>query len=100
MSVLKRLSDKISEVYDLELQEELTEIFEGVVSEYEELIDAYEKKTIRLKIWKEYSDVGQRMYHEKCDELDKVLEEKEKVEYDRDYFEKYSKELVDEINKM
>ena len=41
---------------------------------------------IKLKIWKEYSNVGQKMYHEKCDELDKVLEEKERVQYDRDYY--------------
>ena len=55
---------------------------------------------IKLNIWKEYSNVGQKMYHEKCDELDKVLEEKERVEYDRDYYEKYSKELLGEINRM
>ena len=97
--MLERLSDKITEVYDLELQEELTEIFNDIVSKYKELTDACETETIRLKIWKEYSDVGKKMYHEKCDELDKVLKDKERAEYDRDYYEKYSKELLREINR-
>ena len=99
MSVLERLSDKITEVYDLGLQGELTEIFNDIVSKYKELTDACVNETIKLKIWKEYSDVGKKMYHEKCDELDKVLEEKGRAEYDRDYYEKYSRELLCEINR-
>ena len=79
--------------------EEAASVFGVVVDAYKELADAYVTETIRLKVWKEYSDVGKKMYHEKCDELDKVLEEKERAEYDRDYYEKYSRELLREINR-
>ena len=90
-------TDKINEFNVF--AEEATSIFKVIVDAYKELADAYVNETMKLKIWKEYSDVGQKMYHEKCDELDKVLEEKEKIEYDRDYYEKYSRELLCEINK-
>ena len=90
-------TDKINEFNVF--AEEAANIFKVIVDAYKELADAYVNETIKLKIWKEYSDVGKKMYHEKCDELDKVLEEKEKIEYDRDYYEKYSKELLREINK-
>ena len=99
MSVLKKLSDEITEVYDLELQEELTEIFNDVVSKYKELIDACEQETNSLKVWGEHFTLGQKMYREKCDEFDKIEKEKKQVEYDRDYYEKYSKELLCEINR-
>ena len=90
-------TDKINEFNVF--AEEAANIFNVIVDVYKELADAYVNETIRLKIWKEYSDVGQKMYHEKCDELDKVLKDKERAEYDRDYYEKYSKELLREINK-
>ena len=90
-------TDKINEFNVF--AEEAANIFNVVVDAYKELADAYVTETIKLKIWKEYSDVGKKMYHEKCDELDKVLEDKEKIEYDRDYYEKYSKELLREINR-
>ena len=99
MSTLKKLSDKICEVYDLELAEELTEIFNDIVSEYKGFIDACNESGGKLESRRKFCDVARKMYHEKCDELDKVLEEKEQAEYDRDYYEKYSKELVDEINR-
>ena len=90
-------ADKINEFNVF--AEEATNIFKVIVDAYKELADAYVNETIRLKIWKEYSDVGKKMYHEKCDELDKVLKDKERAEYDRDYYEKYSRELLCEINK-
>ena len=90
-------TNKINEFYVF--AEEVSNIFKVVVDEYKKLADAYVNETIKLKIWKDYSDVGQKMYFEKCDELDKVLEKKEQAEYDRDYYEKYSKELLCEINR-
>ena len=90
-------ANKINEFYVF--AEEVSNIFKVVVDEYKKLADAYVNETIKLKIWKDYSDVGQKMYFEKCDELDKVLEKKEQAEYDRDYYEKYSKELLCEINR-
>ena len=90
-------TDKINEFNVF--AEEATNIFKVIVDAYKELADAYVTETIKLKIWKEYSDVGEKIYHEKCDELDKVLEEKGRAEYDRDYYEKYSKELLREINR-
>ena len=65
---------KINEFY--EFAEEVTNIFKVVVDAYKELADAYVNET-KLKIWKEYSAVGQKMYLEKCDELDKILKDKE-----------------------
>ena len=85
-------TDKTNEFYVF--AEEVSNILKVVVDEYKKLADAYVNETIKLKIWKEYSDVGKKMYHEKCDELDKILEEKKQVEYDRDYYQKYSKELL------
>ena len=99
MSTLERLSDKISEVYDLELQEELTGIFKDVVDELWVLSAACERERIKLEALEKCSDVQHEMYCKKCDELDKVEEEKEQAEYDRDYHEKYSKELLREINR-
>ena len=99
MSALERLSDKINGTYDLELIEEFTEIFNDVVDEYKELSDAYKRETIKLKALKNCLDVKREAYQKKCDELDKVEEEKERTEYDRDYHEKYSKELLREINR-
>ena len=90
-------ADKINEFNVF--AEEAANIFNVIVDAYKELADAYVTETIKLKIWKEYSDVGKKMYHEKCDELDKVLKDKERAEYDRDYYEKYSKELLCEINR-
>ena len=75
------------------MPDKISEIFVKIINEYNRLID--EKNNITINC-----DVGQKMYHEKCDELDKVLREKEQVEYDRDYYEKYSKELLCEINKV
>ena len=99
MSALKELSDKLSEVYDLELQEELTEIFGSVVEEYEEMNDAYKREVTQSEALKKYSSVGKKMYHEKCEELGEVEREKKQAEYDRDYYEKYSRELLREINR-
>ena len=99
MSALERLSDKINGTYDLELIEEFTEIFNDVVDEYKELSDAYKRETTKLKALKNCLDVKPEAYQKKCDELDKVEEEKERAEYDRDYHEKYSKELLREINR-
>ena len=99
MSALKELSDKLSEVYDLELVEELTEIFGSVVEEYEEMVDAYKREVTKSEALGEYSSVGKKMYHEKCEELGEVEREKKQAEYDRDYYEKYSRELLREINR-
>ena len=99
MSALERLSDKINGTYDLGLIEEFTEIFNDVVDEYKELSDAYKRETIKLKALKNCLDVKREAYQKKCDELDKIEKEKEQAEYDRDYHEKYSKELLREINR-
>ena len=69
MSALEELSNKISEVYDLELVEELTEIFGSVVEEYEEMVDAYKQEVTKSEALEKYSGVGKEMYREKCEEL-------------------------------
>ena len=76
MSALKELSDKLSEVYDLELVEELTEIFGGVVEEYEEMVDAYKREVTKSEALEKYSGVGKEMYREKCEELGEVERER------------------------
>ena len=99
MSALEELSDKLSEVYDLELVEELTKIFNNVVDAYKELDDAYRRETVKSEALEKYSGVGKEMYREKCEELGEVEREKKQAEYDRDYYEKYSRELLCEINR-
>ena len=93
MSALEELSDKLNEVYDLELVEELTKIFNNVVD------DAYKREVTKSEALEKYSGVGEEMYRKKCEELGGVEREKEQAEYDRDYYEKYSRELLREINR-
>ena len=73
MSALEELSDKLNEVYDLELIEGLTKIFNNVVVAYKELDD---------KVRSSGKVLGCR---EKCDELGEVEKEKEQAEYEN-YF--------------
>ena len=62
MSASERLSDKINEIYDMELIEEFSEIFNDVVDEYKELSDAYKRERVKLKALKNCLDVKREAY--------------------------------------
>ena len=70
--LLEKLSGKLNEVYDLELQEELTNIFVNLVREVKEDNHKYFSLTRKL--------AELQVEHEK------MGREKEQAEYDKEYF--------------
>ena len=114
--LLEKLCYKLSEVYDLELAEKLTEIFTDLadqVKEYEndyidrvrqlaEIQVKYKKikreKEIQERLVKSYKtafNVAKKVYDKERKLREKIEKERNQLEYDKNYFEKYIKELLD-----
>ena len=114
--LLEKLCYKLSKVYDLELAEKLAEIFTDLadqVKEYEndyidrvrqlaEIQVKYEKikreKEIQERLVKSYKtafNVAKKVYDEERKLREKIEKERNQLEYDKNYFEKYVKELLD-----
>ena len=82
--LFEELSEKITEIYDVELAKEITEIYEDLALSTGELITRYEKGSAR------YWGLVKKLA--KCEkERDEERRAKEQAEYDAEY---YAKELV------
>ena len=110
-TLLGQLSEKINEVYDLNLAEELiiTDIFVDLVDQIKEddyryfnLIKKLAKMEIAnqkikreaerqeriVNVYKTAYDVAKDMYDERGEILERMEKEKEQAEYDKEYFAK------------
>ena len=99
-TLLRKLSDKITKIYNLELAGELTDIFVDLTKEIKE--DSYRyfnlvKKLAKREIEKERQeeiaksnkkayDVAKEVYDEERELRKKIEKEKEQAEYDKEYF--------------
>ena len=114
--LLEKLCHKLSEVYDLELAEKLAEIFTDLADQVKEdendYIDRvrqlaeiqvkYEKikreKEIQERLVKSYKtafNVAKKVYDDERKLREKIEKEGNQLEYDKNYFEKYVKELLE-----
>ena len=109
--ILKHLSDKITEVYDLDLAEEMTDIYIDLTGRYDELSktywklvkalaatekerdEYYNKLKIEEKVSKSKSEECKMVFEIGMDTIQKEREiqdkldiEKDQAEYDRDYY--------------
>ena len=115
-TLLEKLSDEITEVYNLELAKELTDIFVDLVDQIKE--DDYRyfnlvKKLAKLEIekgkikeekerqerivsvYRDAYDVAKEVYDEERERGDRLEREKERAEYDKEYFANFAKELLE-----
>ena len=101
-TILRKLSDKISEIYDLSLAKELTDIYVDLTKQIKE--DDYNyfnlvKDLAALEIEKERQEnivkVCEKAYDEQGKLLEKIKREKEQIEYDKEYFANFAKELLE-----
>ena len=111
-TLLERLSGTIVKVYDLELAEELTDIFVDLTDQireddyryfnlakklaelqmrYEKMKEEKERQERIVKSYKTAYDVAKDMYDERGEILERIEKEKEQAEYDKEYF---AKELL------
>ena len=107
MEILKELSDKITEVDDLELAEELTEIFGDLTKrinedyvqymtlvkklamcekEQDEERQAKEQAEGRVRSYKEACKVAREIIHKEMELRERAEGEREQAEYDKEYF--------------
>ena len=100
--------NKISEVYELDLAEELTDIFVDLTKEIKE--DSYryfnlakklakcekekERQEIIAKSYKKAFAVAKEVFDEERELREKVEKEKEQAEYDKEYFMDFANELL------
>ena len=113
--VLKDLNDKIVEVYDLELVDEMTDIYIDLVDRVNELSSQYWKLVkvlaetekdrddllMKLRVKSEQCKmtfkVGREKIQEECEIQDKLDIEKDQAEYDRDYYKNEVEWLRNEV---
>ena len=120
--ILEELSDEISEVYDLELAEEMTDIFEDLTSKIDEDLKQYwslvkklatiEKERDKLRkeleeerITKESmtrsfrtaTDVAMEVIGEEREFREKVEKEIDQAEYDKEYYANQLMEYIDQF---
>ena len=108
-TLLRKLSDKITEIYNLELAGELTDIFVDLTREIKEdsyryfnLVKKLAKREIEkerqeeiAKSYKKAYDVAKEVYDEERELREKIEKEKEQAEYDKEYFANFAKELLE-----
>ena len=108
-TLLEKLSSKITEVYDVELAKEITDIFIDLTEQIKE--DSYRyfnlvKKLAKREIEKERQErvaesykkafeVAKETYNEEREHREKMEREKEQAEYDKEYFVNFAKELLE-----
>ena len=118
--ILEGISDKISEVYDLELAEEMTGIFENLTGkidkglkqfwslvkklatiekEQDELRKELEKERITkesmTRSFRTATDVAMKVIGEERELREKVEKERDQAEYDKEYYANQLMEYVD-----
>ena len=108
-TLLRELSDKITEIYYLDLAEELTDIFTDLTKEIKE--DSYryfklakklaicekekERQEIIAKSYKKAYKVAKEVFDEERELREKIEKEKEQAEYDKEYFANFANELFE-----
>ena len=108
-TLLRKLSDKILEVYNLEHAEEFTNIFTDLTKEIKE--DSYryfnlvkklakcegekERQERIVNVYKEAFDVAKDVFDEERELREKIEKEKEQVEYDKEYFMNFVNEFLE-----
>ena len=118
--ILEELSDKICEVYDLELAEEMTDIFEDLTDKIDEDLKQYwslvkkratvkkerdelrkeleEERIVKKSITRSFrtaTDVAMKVIGEERKLREKVEKERDQAEYDKEYFANQLMEYID-----